>query len=182
VVLDADALTAFVGNVPALAARLGRRKALITPHVVEFARLAGGSADSVLAARFDIGRELAAALGCVVLLKGVPTVLHAPDGRSLVVGAGTPALATGGSGDVLAGIAATLLAQMDDPLEAAACAAWVHGRAGELASARAVRGVTLEDVIDAIASVWSEPVAAPRPPLLAELPAVGDRGRTAWRA
>jgi len=190
VVLDADALTAFAGDAPGLAAVLAGRKALITPHVVEFTRLAGGTADSVLAARFDVGAELAAQLGCVVLLKGLPTVLHAPDGTSLVSAAGTPVLATGGSGDLLAGIAGTLIAQMDDPLEAAACAAWVHGRASERAGdglrrdadgpnasraqPRAIRGVTLEDVMTALATVWTEPPTTPRSPVIAELPAVGD--------
>jgi hydroxyethylthiazole kinase-like uncharacterized protein yjeF len=178
VVLDADALTAFTGDAAGLAALLRERKALITPHVVEFTRLAGGSPEQVLASRFDVGHELAAALGCVVLLKGVPTVLHAPDGTSLVVAAGTPVLATGGSGDLLAGIAATLLGQMDDALAAAACAAWVHGRAAELASARranTTRGITLDDVVNALTDAWSIPVDLPRPPVLAELPPVGDR-------
>lgn len=194
VVLDADALTAFTGDAGALAALLDGRKAVITPHVVEFARLAETSADAVLADRFEIGRGLATRLGCVVLLKGTPTVLHAPDGASVVVATGTPVLATGGSGDLLAGIAGTLVAQMDDPLEAAACAAWVHGRASELASAgpdgtarryrsrssatdtgSPIRGITLDDVVAALPRVWSMPAAPRRPPVLAELPAVGDR-------
>jgi hypothetical protein len=64
---------------------------------------------------------------------------------------------------------------MDDPLDAAACAAWVHGRASELASAGTVRGIMLDDVVDALARCWVEPAAAPRPPVLAELPPVGDR-------
>ena len=181
VVLDADALTAFAGDARSLADMLGGRPALITPHVVEFSRLSGASPDSVLASRFEIGRDLAATLGATVLLKGVPTVVHAPDGRSVVVAAGTPALATGGSGDLLAGIAGTLVAQMDDPLEAAACAAWVHGRASELASnaRQSFRGVTLDDVMTALPAVWAEDEPARRPPILAELPAVGDRRASA---
>jgi NAD(P)H-hydrate epimerase len=193
VVLDADALTVFTGHTDALGALLHGRKALITPHVVEFARLADTSADTVLADRFETGRAVAERLRCVVLLKGVPTVLHAPDGASVVVASGSPVLATGGSGDLLAGIAGTLLAQMDDPLEAAACAAWMHGRASELAgtglagAARryrsrgyrthtrpAIRGVTLDDVVSALARVWSMSPEPRRPPVLAELPAVGD--------
>lgn len=172
VVLDADALTVFEGEAAALGALLDGRKAIVTPHVVEFSRLAGMETDDVLRAPFDVGRDLAATLGCVVLLKGVPTVLTAPDGRSLVSAAGTPTLATGGSGDVLAGIVATLIAQMDDPLEAAACGAWVHGRAAEVVDAHGARGTTIDDVVEALAGVWSEPVASPRPPILAELPAV----------
>jgi NAD(P)H-hydrate epimerase len=170
VLLDADALTVFEGDAPALGSLLGGRKAIVTPHVVEFSRLSGKSVEEILAAPFDVGRELASTLGCVVLLKGVPTVLTAPDGRSLVSAAGTPALATGGSGDVLAGVAGTLLAQIDDPLDAAACAAWIHGRAGELAGSRGARGTSIDDVVEQLAHVWSEPVSRPRPPILAELP------------
>jgi len=175
VVIDADALTAYEGDASALSALLVDRKALITPHVVEFSRLSGTSVDEVLRSPFDAGRDLAKRLGCVVLLKGVPTVLTAPDGRSLVSATGTPALATGGSGDVLSGIAGTLVAQIDDTLEAAACAAWVHGRAAEIADGVGARGTTIEDVIGALARVWSEPLAAPRPPVLAVLPPIGLR-------
>jgi len=110
----------------------------------------------------------------VVLLKGVPTVLTSPDAHRLVSAAGTPALATGGSGDVLAGIAGTLLAQMNNALEAGACAAWIHGHAAELAGARGARGIRIDDVVDALAMVWSDPPAAPRPPVLAELPAIPE--------
>ncbi len=170
VLLDADALTIFEGDAPALGSLLGGRKALVTPHVVEFSRLSGMPTEAILQAPFDVGRELASTLGCVVLLKGVPTVLTAPDGRSLVSAAGTPALATGGSGDVLSGIAGTLLAQIDDPLDAGACAAWIHGRASELAGVRGARGTTIDDVVDAVANVWSEPMSHPRPPVLAQLP------------
>lgn len=170
VLLDADALTVFEGDAQALGLLLGGRKAIVTPHVVEFSRVSGKSVDAVLDAPFDVGRELAETLGCVVLLKGVPTVLTAPNGRSLVSAAGTPALATGGSGDVLAGVAGTLLAQIDDPLDAAACAAWVHGRAGELAGSRGARGTMIDDVVEQLANVWGEPLSRPRPPVLAELP------------
>jgi NAD(P)H-hydrate epimerase len=172
VVIDADALTIFEGDAPALGVLLAGRKAVITPHVLEFSRLTGMKPEDVLRTPFDVGRDLASMLGCVVLLKGVPTVLTAADGRSLVSAAGTPALATGGSGDVLAGIVATLVAQMDDPLDAAACSAWIHGRAAELTGIRGSRGTTIDDVVDALASVWSEPVPQPRPPVLAELPAI----------
>jgi ADP-dependent NAD(P)H-hydrate dehydratase / NAD(P)H-hydrate epimerase len=176
VVIDADALTAFEGNAAALGTLLGGRKALVTPHVVEFSRLTDMSVDDVLRSPFDAGLRLAKTLGCVVLLKGVPTVLTAPDGRSLVSASGTPALATGGSGDVLSGIAGTLVAQIDDPLEAAACAAWVHGRAAEIADGGDVRGTTLEDVLGSLSNVWREPLPTPRPPVLAELPPIGAHG------
>lgn len=173
VVLDADALNVFAGRVDDLAACLAGRPALLTPHPGEFARLTGRSVADVLDARFDTGRDLAARLGATVLLKGVPTVLSAADGRRLVSAAGTPALAAAGSGDLLGGVAATLVAQMPDPLHAAACAAWAHGRAAELAgSGAAPRGVVLADVLAALPRVWREPPATPLLPVLAELPAV----------
>ena len=175
VIIDADALTAFEGEAHALGALLGGRKALITPHAVEFSRLSGLSPDDVLRAPFEVGRDLARTIGCIVLLKGVPTVVTAPDGRSLVSATGTPALATGGSGDLLSGIAGTLVAQMDDTLDAAACAAWVHGRAAEIADRGGARGTTLADVTEALGR-WNEPIAPVRPPVLAELPAIGASG------
>jgi NAD(P)H-hydrate epimerase len=172
VVLDADALTLFEGRTERLAALLAGRAALLTPHPVEFARLAAADVTDVLARRFDAGAELAGALGASVLLKGVPTVVSGPDGRRLVTATGTPVLAAGGSGDLLAGIAATLLAQHGDATEAGACAAWAHGRAAELAGAGRVRGVTVDDVAAAIGRVWAEPPRASTYPVLLELPAV----------
>jgi hydroxyethylthiazole kinase-like uncharacterized protein yjeF len=175
VLLDADALNIFRGEARSLGSLLGSRPALLTPHVAEFARLTGLEVDDVLARRFDVGSELARATGAAVLLKGVPTVITGVTGERLVSAAGTPALATAGSGDVLSGIAATLLAQLEDPLRAGACAAWVHGRAAEIAGdGRALRSVTLGDVVHALPRAWLLEEAPPRPPVLAELPAVGE--------
>jgi NAD(P)H-hydrate epimerase len=178
VVVDADALNVFEGDATSLRDLIGGRPALVTPHVTEFARLADCSPDDVLANRFEIGASLARTLNCTVLLKGVPTVVTAASGESVVSAAGSPVLAAAGSGDVLAGIAATLLTQTRDPFTAAACAAVVHGRAGELANAgHAVRGVALVSILDALPRVWGEPLPPRRPPILAELPRPGDRVR-----
>ncbi|HEX8725861.1 MAG TPA: NAD(P)H-hydrate dehydratase [Gemmatimonadaceae bacterium] len=134
VVLDADGLNVFHGDPAPLAELLDGRSAVVTPHPGEFARLTHTTIPEVLARRFDIGQRLAARLSAAVLLKGTPTVVYAPDGAERLVSAsGTPALATGGSGDLLTGIAVTLLAQMGQAAPAAACAAWTHGRAAELA-------------------------------------------------
>jgi hydroxyethylthiazole kinase-like uncharacterized protein yjeF len=168
--LDADALNVFDGDARALAELLVGRPALITPHVAEFARLAGRPVDDVLANRFDIGVDLARTLGATVLLKGSPTVIFSPAGERFVVARGTAALGTGGSGDILAGIAGTLLAQTADPITAACCSAWVHGRAAELCGY--VRGTTLEDVLYALPRAWNEAEPALVPPVLATLPAV----------
>lgn len=188
VLLDADALNVFAGEAPVLATHLAGRAAIVTPHPLEFARLSGRALDDVLAGHFEIGAALSAELRAAVLLKGVPTVVHAPDGRSHVVATGTPALAAAGSGDVLAGIAGTLLAQhagVARPTEearagqaalAAGSAAWVHGRAAEWATRDRgqARGVTLADVIDALPRAWGDAArpTAGRYPVLAELPAV----------
>ncbi len=176
VVVDADALNVFAGDTTALRDLLDGRPALITPHPGEFSRLAGCSVDEVLANRFEIGASLARALRCTVLLKGVPTVITDPAGRTIVSASGTPVLAAAGSGDVLGGIAATLLTQTGDAFVAAGCAAVAHGRAGEIANrGHAVRGVELGGVLDALALVWAERHPGRRPPVLAELERPGDR-------
>jgi NAD(P)H-hydrate epimerase len=175
VVLDADALNVFAGDAATLSRLLGRRAALVTPHVAELGRLAGLDADAVLQGRFDVGVALARTLGAVVLLKGVPTVVTDVGGDRIVAPFGTPALATGGSGDVLAGIATVLLAQTGDPVAAGVCAAWAQGRAAERASeGRALRGVALDDIVAALGGAWSLAPRPPRPPVLAELPPVGE--------
>jgi NAD(P)H-hydrate epimerase len=178
VVVDADALNVFEGDATALRDLLRGRPALVTPHPAEFARLAGCLPADVLAQRFEIGASLARTLDCTVLLKGVPTVITDPTGRTVVSASGTPVLAAAGSGDVLGGIAATLLTQTGNALAAGACAAVVHGRAAELASrGAAVRGVDLGRVLDALPAVWGERLPPRRPPVLAELERPGDRLR-----
>jgi hydroxyethylthiazole kinase-like uncharacterized protein yjeF len=170
VVLDADALNVFEGDVGALETLLRGRKALLTPHVAEFSRLAGVDVRKVLDNRFDIGVELARSLGATVLLKGTPTVVFTPDGERFVIARGTAALGTGGSGDLLSGIAGTLLAQASDPHVAGCCASWVHGRAAEFCGY--IRGTTIEDVLYSLPRAWNERAPAPGAPVLATLPAV----------
>ena len=174
-VLDADAISLFEGELNWLSAALAGRPALLTPHVREFARLAGTTDDDVLRNRFTIAEEVAHAMGASILLKGVPTIITGPTGTTMVSSSGTPVLATAGSGDVLAGIAATLLAQTGDSFMTGACSAWIHGRAGEMANAgRPVRGVTLNDVLDGLGHAWRLTSGAPAPPVLAELPAITE--------
>jgi NAD(P)H-hydrate epimerase len=122
-VVDGDGLTALGAD----AARVTRPTTVLTPHDKEFERLTGHApgADRIAAAR-----ELAAATGAVVLLKGTTTVVAGSDGRVLVTTTGSPALATAGTGDVLSGIIAALCAEGLDPWRAAAAAAFVHGAAG----------------------------------------------------
>jgi NAD(P)H-hydrate repair Nnr-like enzyme with NAD(P)H-hydrate dehydratase domain len=138
-------------------------------------RLAVITPELVLDDRFERPRALAAEARAAVLLKGVPTVVSGAGGATTIVAEGTPVLATAGSGDVLGGVAATLLAQTGDAATAGALAAFAHGRAAAAVSARQVRGYTLDDVLHALADVWSLAPEPPRPPVLAELPAVGER-------
>jgi NAD(P)H-hydrate epimerase len=100
---------------------------ILTPHDGEFARLTGRA---VPANRIEAVRALARDTGCVVLLKGPTTILANPSGTLRVVMSGTPALATAGSGDVLAGLIAATIARGHDALSAGALAAHLHGRAG----------------------------------------------------
>jgi NAD(P)H-hydrate epimerase len=138
-------------------------------------RLTGRGAQEVLNERYDIGLALARDVGAAVLLKGVPTIVTSPSGRRLVSAAGSPALATAGSGDLLAGIAATLVTQGLDPATAGACAAWVHGTAAEHASLSGIRGVSLDAIAESIVGAWQSRAARPRYPVLAELPAIYPR-------
>jgi hydroxyethylthiazole kinase-like uncharacterized protein yjeF len=173
IVLDADAITLFEGEIELLSAALARRPALLTPHVRELARLVGTSDDEVIRSRFEIAQDAAHVLGASILLKGVPSVVTGPTRESMVSATGTPALATAGSGDVLAGIAVTLLAQTGDPFRSGTAAAWIHGRAAEIANTgRPVRGVTIGDVIDSLGHAWRLSSVPPALPILSELPPV----------
>ena len=172
VVADADALNVFKGEAANLGKLHAGRPALLTPHPAECGRLLGVRADEVNARRFEIGAELAQAAQAAVLLKGVPTVITDRAGVRRVSASGTAALAAAGSGDLLAGIAATMLAQTGRASASGAIAAWVHGHAAELATdGRTPRGITLEQVERALSTVWALSDGDPVPPVLAELPA-----------
>jgi NAD(P)H-hydrate epimerase len=176
VLLDADALNVFEGEPRTLGSLLGGRPAIVTPHPVEAGRLLRLEPAQVLERRFEVGAELAKLLGATVVLKGPPTVISAPDGRVAVSASGAPTLGTAGSGDVLAGIVATLLGQTGDPFAAGTSGAWIHGRAGERAAEiGSVRGSSLEDIVVCLRDVWALADAEPESPILATLPAVGTQ-------
>jgi NAD(P)H-hydrate epimerase len=166
-VFDADALTLAAmppesGGSELAAQRLAgligqAGQSVITPHAGEFARLTGRPIPTDWTERADAVQRLAAVTGAVVLLKGTPTLVCAPDGTSCTaVARGTALLAAGGSGDMLTGIIAALLAADLPAYEAAVLGATAHGLAAEIATAQAggIRGLTLEAVLGALPDAW----------------------------
>jgi NAD(P)H-hydrate epimerase len=125
VVLDADGINLLAGHTDLLRGR--RYPTILTPHAGEFAWIGGCLGQDPMTA----ARELALELGCIVLLKGHRSCIT--DGKMDYRNpTGNPGMAVGGSGDVLAGMITALLGQGVPPLEAAACGAWLHGKAGDL--------------------------------------------------
>ena len=132
-VLDADALNILAAH-PALLAEVAQNRTLVlTPHPGEMARLTGSTIAEVQAHRLDAARSLAAKLGATVVLKGARTLVAHPDGTAAVNTTGNPAMAKGGSGDLLAGLVGGLLAQHPhDPARAVEAAVFLHGLAADL--------------------------------------------------
>jgi ADP-dependent NAD(P)H-hydrate dehydratase / NAD(P)H-hydrate epimerase len=148
-VIDADGLNAFAGRLGALAER--RAPTVLTPHAGELGRLLERESAEIDAHRLDRAREAAQAAGAVVVLKGDDTIVT--DGARVAVNAvSAPALATAGSGDVLSGVAAALLARGLEPFAAACAAVVAHARAGRDAAARigTAESVIAGDVIDSV--------------------------------
>lgn len=154
-VLDADALSILAADTTLFTGLRGRGTAcVLTPHEGEFRRLFGGHAEiGQERSKLERTRKAAALSGATVVYKGADTVIASPDGRAAINATGSPALATAGAGDVLAGMIAGLLAQGMPAFEAACTAVWLHGSAGE----RLGFGLIADDLPEAI------------PPLLREL-------------
>jgi NAD(P)H-hydrate epimerase len=149
-VIDADGLNALDGVFPE---DLPQRPwpTVLTPHAGELGRLLDRESSEVEAHRLSAAREAAERSGCVVLLKGDDTIVAAPGGPVVVSPGATPALATAGTGDVLAGIIGALLSKGLDPLEGAAAGTLAHARAGFAAAGRhGADHVIAGDVIDCI--------------------------------
>ena len=144
VVMDADGLNSLAGREWIS----GKGLRVLTPHPGEMARLSGSAVADVQRDRVAFARSFAAEHNCCLVLKGHRTVIALPDGRAWINATGTPAMATGGSGDILTGLIAGLLAQF--PEEAAVLAAvWLHGRAGELGAAKlGEHGLIATDLLD----------------------------------
>ena len=154
IVVDADGLNAFAGRTAELADR--RADAVLTPHAGEFARLAGISAADVGADRVGHARKLASNVQATVLLKGSRTVIASADGMVRINPTGGPFLATGGTGDVLTGMIAGLIARGLVPVDAATAGAYLHGIAGVLAGAEKGDGATAGDVLSHVPGAVGE--------------------------
>ena len=170
-VIDADAL--HTGK-DALGA--GTAPRVFTPHPGEFRAAVPELADVLDQDRFGAaaGAPDALASSATVLLKGVPTVIATPGQTLRVVATGNPALATGGSGDLLCGFIASFLARGLSPYDAAGLGAYTLGRAAELASEQlTVRATRAADVLAAVPELWRRLAQPPAvdPPVLYELPA-----------
>jgi ADP-dependent NAD(P)H-hydrate dehydratase len=154
IVIDADGLNAlapFGEGFPKRNAPL-----VMTPHPGEFARLIGYSVQEVLAERESLAIDFARRTGVVLLLKGSGTLVT--DSRRLYRNStGNPGMATGGSGDVLTGIIAALIGQGLAAFDATVLGAWVHGRAGDLATAKVGQvGLTSADLADTVSAAFKE--------------------------
>jgi NAD(P)H-hydrate epimerase len=148
-VLDADGLNAFAGRLEAIGGR--EAPTTLTPHAGELGRLLGRDSEAISAHRLAAAREAAVAAGGIVVLKGDDTIVT--DGERVAVNAvSAPALATAGTGDVLSGITAALLARGLEPFAAACAAVLAHARAGRDAARRigSAESVIATDVIESI--------------------------------
>jgi hydroxyethylthiazole kinase-like uncharacterized protein yjeF len=154
VVLDADALTSFADSPQALFVAIKARGAaptVLTPHEGEFARLFKSEAQaSAKSSKCVRTAEAASASGAIVLLKGSDTVVASPDGRQSITENAPPWLATAGSGDVLSGFIAGLLAQGMPAFDTASAAVWLHGETGSEAGP----GLIAEDLPEALRMVY----------------------------
>jgi NAD(P)H-hydrate epimerase len=173
-VVDADALH-YLHQPPPTSTNLQQRPLVCTPHLGEFRALAGDAlADEAANDRWSAAARAAAKLKCTLLLKGVPTVIADLRGPEHVVASGNPGLATGGSGDLLAGFIGAFLARGTAPAEAAALGAHALGRAAEQGARQwTARSLRPADVLAALPEVWRswKEVRRARPPVLVELEA-----------
>lgn len=153
-VIDADGLNALA-ETPDLLADHADGRWILTPHAGEFRRLTGGETD--LSDRIRVVRDYAQRWNCILMLKGMPGVIGSPDGTAYINATGNPALASAGTGDVLAGLCVGLLAQGLAPLQAALCALHLGGAAADRYAGRRYPATMMAaDLLDELPHVLQE--------------------------
>ena len=154
-VIDADGVNDLAGDPSGLKDAAGPR--ILTPHPGEMARLVGLSTPEVQARRLDLARETAAKFGVTLVLKGAQTVVAAPDGRASLNSTGNPALASGGTGDVLTGLIGGFLAQGLAPWDAARLGVYLHGLAADFfVGHHGPRGMIAGDLLAVLPQMLTE--------------------------
>jgi ADP-dependent NAD(P)H-hydrate dehydratase / NAD(P)H-hydrate epimerase len=153
VVIDADAITCFTDNPPALFKAI-TSSCVLTPHEGEFSRIFNAEGD-----RLERARAASKQSGAIIILKGSQTIIAAPDGKAIINLNAPPTLATAGSGDVLSGIVLGLLAQGMDAFMAAAAAVWMHSETANIFG----RGLIAEDLPDLLPSIFTRLFLSDKP-------------------
>lgn len=154
-VLDADALNCVAKNPDIL--KFAKSPVIVTPHPGEMARLEKKTVAEVNASRIETAKQFADEYGAVTVLKGAGTVIAAPHGQIVINQTGNSGMATGGSGDVLAGMTASLFAQGANAFDSAAAAVYLHGLAGDIAKEKFGKISMLPtDIIDCIPKAFKE--------------------------
>lgn len=152
-VLDADGINAYAGDVEALAAV--ERAKILTPHPGELARLLSTTASEIQAHRVESVREAAKRSQSIVVLKGAQSLIADPEQGVFVNPTGNPGMATGGTGDVLTGVITGLVSQGYDPLSAACLGVFLHGSAGDIAAEElGEASLSASDVLDRLPAAW----------------------------
>lgn len=155
ILIDADGLNTISINPGVIST--AQAPVVVTPHPGEMARLAGISVEHVQRNRETTAMQFAARQKCVVALKGHRTVVAGPSGECFVNPTGNAGMATGGTGDVLAGLVGGLIAQGLSPLDAACAGVYLHGLAGDIAARElSTRGMIAGDVLRALPRAWLE--------------------------
>jgi ADP-dependent NAD(P)H-hydrate dehydratase / NAD(P)H-hydrate epimerase len=155
VVIDAGGLTALVDRLELLRERK-KFPTVLTPHIGEFSRLTSIGATEIELNKVEIARAFTKEHGVIIVLKGAPTIIVAPDGTVCVNATGNPGMATAGSGDVLAGVIAALLAQGNDAFTAACNAVYLHGMAGDVvAREKSQQSLIASDLIEKLPAVFT---------------------------
>ena len=155
IIMDADALNHISKDSKLLSTYRG--SIVITPHPGEMARLTGRSIEKILASPVETAAEFAGDMGVIVLLKGATSVVAHPDGRIYLNSSGNPGMGTGGSGDLLTGLVAALIAQGYSPYDAAVYGCYIHGRAGDYAKEKwGETGMVAGDVLYELPLVFKD--------------------------